>query len=73
MLKWITEHISEKFDSIYIGKPPEKPDDFIGIFNEKFRLPWYLRIFKPFISNIRSLHQAPEFLNKKLKKRLIFF
>jgi type II secretory pathway predicted ATPase ExeA len=72
MLKWIGGHLSGKFDYIYIGKPPEKPEDFVLIFNDKFKNPWYLRIFRPFISNIKSLYQVPSFLNKKLKnKRLV--
>lgn len=71
MLKWIVGHVPGNY-YIYIGKPPQRPEDFVGIFNDRFKSPWYLRIFRPFISNIKSLYQVPEFLNKKLKnKRLI--
>lgn len=72
MLKWIGEGFSDNFNCIYIGKPPEKPDEFIDIFSEKFKRPWYLRIFRPFMSNIKNLYQIPGFLNKRLGgKRLI--
>ncbi|MBI4018426.1 MAG: AAA family ATPase [Candidatus Aenigmarchaeota archaeon] len=66
LLKRIQADLAGKFDTLYVGKPPEKPDDFVDIFNEKFRAPWPLRWFTP---GIRNVYQIPDFLNKKLKKK----
>jgi len=56
--------LQNKYVFLYIGKPPAEAEEFVKIFNEKFRAPWYLRLFMP---NIRNVYQIPEFLNKKLK------
>jgi len=68
-LKWIAEHLPDGFCHIYLGKPPQNPDDFIGIFGDRFRLPWFLAFLRPFISNVKNLYQIPDFLNKKLKNK----
>ena len=66
LLKWVSERLPKGFDSIFIGKPPENPDEFVDIFNEKFKRPWYLRWFMP---NIKNIHQIPNMLNKRLKDK----
>ncbi len=68
LLKWVSGNLPEEFDYIFIGKPPERAEEFVDIFNEKFRVPWYKRLFT---SNIKNIHQIPEKLNKKLKKHLV--
>lgn len=65
LLKWIQGNLAGS-DTLYIGKPPETPADFVDIFNEKFKKPWFLRPFSPKIKNI---YQVPDFLNKQLKKK----
>lgn len=50
---------------IYIGKPPQKPEEFVAILNESFKLPWY-KFFVP--KKISNLYQVPQFLNKRLSK-----
>ena len=63
-LKWLIENL-KNYDTIYISKPPAKPEQFVDIFNEKYK-----GFFG--ISKLRNLYQIPQFLNKKLgKKRLI--
>src|SRR4030067_2053103 len=39
LLKWLESRINT--DVLYIGKPPQTPEEFVMIFNEKFRRPWY--------------------------------
>ncbi|MBI2578514.1 MAG: AAA family ATPase [Candidatus Aenigmarchaeota archaeon] len=65
LLKWIQGNLPGS-DTLYIGKPPETPADFVDIFNDKFKAPWFLRPFSPKIKNI---YQVPDFLNKRLKKK----
>jgi len=66
LLKWVQANLPKKFDTLYLGKPPEKPEDFVYIFNEKFKAPWLLRLFLPKIKNV---YQIPDFLSKKTKNR----
>lgn len=68
LLKWVSERLPDGFDFIFIGKPPEKPEEFVDIFNEKFKRPWYLRWLMP---NIKNIHQIPNMLNKRLKDKHI--
>lgn len=63
-LKWLSTALPKSYDTLYIGKPPLRADDFVHIFSGKYKIPWYLR---PFVPNIRSVYQIPDFLNKKLK------
>ncbi len=65
LLKWVQVCLSKDFDMLYISKPPKNPEQFIEIFGEKYRQPWFLR----WLGGIKSIYQLPDFLNKKLKKR----
>jgi len=67
MLKWIAENMPTGFESLYISKPPKKAEEFVDIFNDKFKR----RILR-FIPNIKNLYQIPEFLNRKTKNHLVF-
>ena len=62
LLKWVSERLPKGFDSIFVGKPPEKPDEFVDIFNEKFKRPWYLRWIMP---NIKNIHQILSFIENE--------
>ncbi|MBI2971164.1 MAG: AAA family ATPase [Candidatus Aenigmarchaeota archaeon] len=66
LLKWLTVNLPPAYDSLYIAKPPAKADEFVELFSEKFRQPWYLRFFSPSLKNI---YQIPDFLNRRLKKK----
>ncbi len=61
-LKWLIANLRNSYDTIYVSKPPAKPEQFVDIFNEKYK-----GIFS--ISRLRNLYQVPRFLNKKLGKR----
>jgi type II secretory pathway predicted ATPase ExeA len=63
LMKWLSDNVRGGFDYVFVGKPPQKPDEFIDIFNEKYRPFWFL---KPHIKNV---YQIQGFLNKKLKRK----
>ena len=69
LLKWIALNLQDGFNLIYIGKSPNKPEEFIDIFNEHFKPNLIMRILRLFIPNIRNLNSIPNFLNKKLKEK----
>ena len=62
-LKWLEEQLPHGFDVLYVAKPPQQPEKFIDIFNNKYKKPWY--VF--WNSDIKNLYEIPEFLNEKLK------
>lgn len=64
LMKWVQGNISKEFDTLYISKPPKSPEQFVEIFNEKFRQPWFLSWRR-----LKNMYQLPDFLNKRLKKR----
>lgn len=68
-LKWLSEELkkNQEFMPLFLGKPPIKSDEFVGIFSDLFRPKWLA--FLGLKSNIKNLYRVPEFLNKKLKKR----
>lgn len=69
-LKYIEKNLPRDFVSVFVSKPPKSESDFVFMFNEKFKRPWFA-IMK---SNIRNIHEIADFINKKLgKKRLIVF
>lgn len=63
LLRWAENNLGNGYDALYIGKPPEKPEDFVLIFNEKYKSKW------PFRKKLENIYQIPEFLNKKLKRK----
>jgi type II secretory pathway predicted ATPase ExeA len=72
LLKWLALKLQDSYDTLYIGKPPAKPEEFIDIFNEHFKPNFLLRVLRLFIPHIRNLNSIPGFLNKKLRnKKLI--
>lgn len=64
MLKWACASLPNNFITMLISKPPASVNEFIDIFNERFKIPWYK---KPFSPNIKNLYGLPEFLNKSTK------
>ena len=66
LLKRISENPNYSF--IFIGKPPKSPEEFVDIFNEKFKIrppkSW-------FIPNIKNLYQLPDYINKRFRDKHI--
>ena len=61
ILKWLSKNLNSGYDFLYIGKPPEKPEEFVDIFNEKYPRFWG--------RHIRNVYQIQNFLNKKLRSK----
>lgn len=61
-LKWMSSHLPKNYDYIYIGKPPKHTEEFVQIFNEKYKS------FLPFF-RIKNMYQIPDFLGKKIGKK----
>ena len=61
-LKWISSHLPKGYDYMYIGKPPKHNEEYVQIFNEKYRtvLPFF---------RLKNMYQIPEFLRKKIGKK----
>ena len=64
MMKWLMSRL-KNYDTLYIGKPPSRADEFVQIFNNKYSRSWYVFWKK----EIKNIYEVPEFLNSKLKKR----
>jgi type II secretory pathway predicted ATPase ExeA len=64
ILKWLSVKLRHA-DALYIGKPPKNAEDFVEIFNAKYRKPWYA-FWK---SKIKTIYELPDFLNKKTRGR----
>ena len=66
-LKWLEKNYDES--KLYVSKPPENPEDFVGLFIDIFGLSFFERLMgkKP------SLYNLTKYINKKLKgKHLVF-
>ncbi len=61
LLKWLSETFGNGYDFLYIGKPPEKAEEFVDIFNEKYPRFWG--------RHIKNMYQIPNFLNKRLRSK----
>jgi len=68
-LKWLCEAVKDK-KFIYIGKSPETPEQLVDIFNDEFKPPWYLRLFR---QKIKNIYQVPEVINKSKKYVVLLF
>jgi len=75
LLTWISNNLPDGYDFIFISKPPANDQELVDIFNNKFEIKWLPRFLRPFIPNIKNIHELPEFLNKKLKRKnlVVFF
>ena len=65
LLKWIMAKTSKGLDFLYIAKPPEKPQQFIDLFNGKYKKS-RLAFWK---SEIKNIYEIPQFLNARLRNR----
>jgi len=66
-LKWLeTNYDTSK---LYVSKPPENPEDFVGLFTDVFGFSFLEKILgkKP------SLYTLPKYINKKLKNDQLIF
>ncbi len=61
LLKRLSETLDSGYEFLYIGKPPEKAEEFVDIFNEKYQRFWG--------RHIKNMYQIPNFLNKKLRSK----
>lgn len=59
LLEWLANS-DKRYDFLFIGKPPQRPEEFVDIFNEKY--PRFLR-------KLKNMYQIPSFLNKKLRSK----
>jgi type II secretory pathway predicted ATPase ExeA len=50
-------------DVIYFPKPPLQPEEFVGVFNERYSSGWWV-----FQKRAKSLFSLPQFLNSVLKR-----
>ncbi|MCX6815350.1 MAG: ATPase, T2SS/T4P/T4SS family [Candidatus Aenigmarchaeota archaeon] len=64
LLKWLSLRL-RNYDVLYIGKPPKMAEDFVEIFNSKYKKHWYaFWDAKP-----KTIYDIPDFLNKKLHRK----
>jgi type II secretory pathway predicted ATPase ExeA len=66
-LKWLEAKAQEH--SLYVSKPPEKPEVFVDMFLDTFRPSFIERLLriKP------NLYNLPDYLNKKLRDKHLLF
>lgn len=68
MLERLCKNLENDFVPLYIPKPPQKAEEFIGLCSEIFKSHWLLR---PFVPKAKNLYQLPGLLNKRLRKRYL--
>ncbi|MCD6215843.1 MAG: AAA family ATPase [Candidatus Aenigmarchaeota archaeon] len=74
LLKWCEAHLDPTFESIFLGKPPERPENFIDILRNKFKPSIIEYLSQIFFNKSISLNELPSYINKKLgKKTLVLF
>ena len=61
LLKWLEINMSG-CAKLYVSKPPEKPDQFVGIFTDIFGVSFFDRLFGRKV----SLFNLPKYVNSKL-------
>lgn len=63
---WLLEKLEgkgSKYDAIYLGKPPKYADDFVHIFNSKYKKGFL------FPKSARNIYFLPDFINSSLRDR----
>lgn len=63
LMRWLQGRL--KSDVMYVGKPPQRADEFVTIFSEKYPKHWYAFWSR----QLSSLYQIPDFLNSKLRNK----
>jgi type II secretory pathway predicted ATPase ExeA len=66
-LKWL--ETNSDTSKLYVSKPPECPEDFVGIFTNIFSQGFFEKIF----SKEPTLYNLPNYINKKLKNDHLVF
>lgn len=66
-LKWL--EMNYDTSKLYIGKPPENPEDFVSIFTGIFGLSLWEKI----LNKRPTLYNLPNYINKKLKGEHLVF
>ena len=69
ILKWVSSNLPQGFEFIYVGKPPVKAEEFVDIFNSKYRSNIIVRLLFPGLAHAKNLYDMPDFLNRKLGKK----
>jgi len=68
-LRWLEKRFEKNNKLVkFISKPPEDIESLLEIFNNIFKPIWPLSIFYP---KIRDINYLPNFLNKKLKNKIL--
>ena len=62
ILKALAAGLRDK-DVVYFPKPPLQPEEFVGVFNERYSSGWWV-----FQKRAKSLFSLPQFLNSVLKR-----
>ena len=62
ILKALAAGLRDK-DVVYFPKPPLQPEEFVGVFNERYSSGWWV-----FQKRAKSLFSLPQFLNSALKR-----
>ncbi len=68
MLKWL-ESESSGVARLYVSKPPQKPEEFVGIFTDTFGLGFFDRL----LGKNPTLYNLPKYVNGKLKGQQLVF
>jgi type II secretory pathway predicted ATPase ExeA len=66
-LKWLDSNYDSS--KLYVSKPPEKAEDFVGIFTDIFGISFFDRLMK----KTPTLYTLPSYINKKLKDEHLVF
>lgn len=67
-LKWLDTNL-HGLSTLYVSKPPEKPEEFVNIFTDVFGLSFFQRI----LGKMPTLYNLPNYINKKLKGQHLVF
>jgi len=67
LLKLLERDLKDEYEVLYVSKPPKK-EELVDLFLDKFKPSFFERLFHV---NVR-LHTLPNYLNKKLRKNLLF-
>ncbi len=70
LLKWLEqEHDIDGCSKLYVAKPPQKPEEFIGIFTDVYGLGLFDRLMR----RGPTLYSLPKYINNKLKGGHLLF
>lgn len=64
-MMWLMRQLGQNYDVLYLGKPPKHAEDFVHIFNSKYKRGLL------FPKMAKNLYFLPDFLNSCLNRRLV--